>query len=81
MAERRIETSIEINEAWLGDLLVPGVFDGEHCFLPDVVAQNRTRLTHGENFSGLLVGLLGSALSATKASFENMNIALEEEAE
>jgi hypothetical protein len=49
----------------LGHLLVPGIFDGEHYFLLEPIGQNRTRLTHSEKFSGLLVGLLGRTLAAT----------------
>src|SRR5215212_10011752 len=66
---------------WLGRLLVPGVFDGEHYFLLEPLAPDRTRLNHGERFSGLLVGLLGNALAATKAGFEAMNTALKQRAE
>ena len=39
---------------WLGHLLVPGIFDGEHYFLLKSIGENRTRLTQGEKFSGLL---------------------------
>jgi hypothetical protein len=66
---------------WLGHLLIPGVFDGEHYFLLEPVAENQTRLIQGENFSGLLVGLLSGALSATEAGFKDMNAALKKEAE
>lgn len=66
---------------WLGHLFVPGIFDGEHYFLLEAVGEHRTRLTHGEKFSGLLVGLLSSTLSSTKAGFESMNVALKLQAE
>lgn len=66
---------------WLGHLLVPGIFDGEHYFLLEPIGENRTRLTQGEKFSGLLVGLLGSALAATSAGFRAMNAALKQQAE
>jgi hypothetical protein len=42
---------------------------------------NRTHLTQGEKFSGLLVALLGSALAATSASFKAMNTVLKQQAE
>jgi len=42
---------------WLGHLFVAGIFDGEHYFLLEPHGACRTRLTHGEKFSGLLVGL------------------------
>jgi hypothetical protein len=66
---------------WLGHLLVPGIFDGEHYFLLEPIGDSRTRLTQGEKFSGLLVGLLGSALASTRAGFKAMNTALKQQAE
>jgi hypothetical protein len=66
---------------WLGRLLIPGVFDGEHYFLLEPIGENQTRPTQGEKLSGLLVGLLSSALSVTEVGFKDMNIALKEEAE
>lgn len=66
---------------WLGHLLIPGVFDGEHYFLLEPVGEGKTRLTQGEKFSGLLVGLLSGTLSATEAGFKAMNTTLKREAE
>jgi hypothetical protein len=66
---------------WLGRVLIPGVFDGEHYFLLDPLGEARTRLTQGEKFSGVLVGFLSSALSATEAGFKAMNAALKQRAE
>ncbi len=66
---------------WLGHLLVSGIFDGEHYFLLEPIGEDRTRLTQGEKFSGLLVGLVSGTLSATEAGFRAMNEALRQEAE
>ena len=66
---------------WLGHLLIPGVFDGEHYFLLEPIGEGKTRLTQGEKFSGLLVGLFSGMLSATEAGFHAMNSALKREAE
>ena len=66
---------------WLGHLLIPGVFDGEHYFLLEPIGEGQTRLTQGEKFSGLLVGLLSGTLSTTEAGFKGMNTALKQEAE
>jgi hypothetical protein len=66
---------------WLGQLFISGLFDGEHYFLLEPIGAERTRLTQGENFSGLLVGVLGGALSATESGFKAMNTALKHEAE
>lgn len=67
---------------WLGHFLVPGIFDGEHFFLLEPIGEDQTRLTQGEKFSGLLVGLFGGTLSTTvEAGFKAMNTALKREAE
>ena len=66
---------------WLGRLLVPGIFDGEHYFLLEPIGSDRTRLTQGEKFSGILVGLFGGTLSATEDGFKAMNVALKRRAE
>jgi hypothetical protein len=66
---------------WRGRLLLPGIFDGEHYFLLEQIGLDRTRLTHGESFSGILVGMFSGALSATQGGFEAMNAALKERAE
>lgn len=67
---------------WLGHLLVPGLFDGEHYFRLSPVGNTSTRFVHGERFSGLLVSLARSSLdSGTRAGFEAMNQALKARAE
>ena len=66
---------------WLGHLLNPGIFDGEHYFLLDPIGESQTRLSQGEKFSGLLVGLLSGTLTATEAGFKAMDAALKKEAE
>jgi hypothetical protein len=66
---------------WLGHFMISGIFDGEHYFLLDPLGDNRTRLTHGESFSGLLVGFLRGTLDATETGFNNMNAALKQQAE
>ena len=68
---------------WLGSLLVPGLFDGEHYFVLEPQGSGTTRFVHGERFSGILVGLIMSAgmLDATRQGFEAMNTALKQRAE
>lgn len=66
---------------WKGQLLFPGIFDGEHYFILEKKAENQTLLTHGELFSGLLVGLLGGMLAKTEAGFLLMNEALKAKCE
>lgn len=66
---------------WLGKLGVRGVFDGEHSFLLTVNADGTTRLTHGENFSGVLVALLKGTLATTENGFTAFNQALKQRVE
>lgn len=69
---------------WLGHLLLPGLFDGEHRFrLEPLDGGARTRFRHGETFSGLLVPLIfgARAQASTRAGFEAMNAALKRRAE
>jgi hypothetical protein len=67
---------------WLGRLLLPGIFDGEHQFQIESLGENRTRLIQREAFSGLLVPFLWSSLDKqTRQGFEEMNRALKIQAE
>ena len=66
---------------WLGRLIVPGLFDGEHRFLIEPLEAGRSRFIQSERFSGLLVPLAGGGLEKTAAGFEQMNVALKHDAE
>ncbi|MEL6925835.1 MAG: SRPBCC domain-containing protein, partial [Bacteroidota bacterium] len=67
---------------WLGKLWIRGLFDGEHYFELMPTDDGYTRFIHGENFSGLLVGLLLRMIGdATQQSFIKMNEALKEKVE
>ena len=67
---------------WLGHLLLPGVFDGEHSFTIEPLEDNRVRFIQREAFKGLLVPLFARSLeSNTQRGFEEMNHALKERAE
>lgn len=62
---------------WLGHLLIPGLFDGEHIFQIERVGEKRTLFRQSETFRGLLVGLFPASLyNKTLAGFQNMNRAL-----
>jgi hypothetical protein len=63
---------------WLGRILVPGIFDGEHFFRIDPLdGGRRTRFTQGEQFRGLMVPLMRKSLDrGTRQGFEAMNRAL-----
>ena len=62
---------------WIGKLGVQGVFDGEHYFILEKLDDNRTRLLHGEEFSGFLVPIIWSLIAdSTLKGFTNHNQSL-----
>jgi hypothetical protein len=64
---------------WLGRLLVPGLFDGEHRFDIHEEAPGRVRFVQHERFRGLLVPFLRRLIEVdTAAMFERVNAALVE---
>lgn len=67
---------------WLGRLLLPGVFDGEHTLRIEPLDGGRSRFVQSERFRGLLVPFFGGgSLAKTKEGFERMNDALKNRAE
>lgn len=67
---------------WKGKLLVKGIFDGEHYFLLESLGPNETRFTQGENFTGILSGLMMNMIREnTEKGFQAMNLALKKKAE
>ena len=50
---------------WIGRLLLPGLFDGEHSFTIEPLEGERVRFVQAEKFSGLLV-FLGTILGVFK---------------
>lgn len=66
---------------WLGHLLIPGIFDGEHSFVIEPLGEGRVRLVQSETFNGLLVQFSGPLLDDTERSFNLMNLALKERVE
>ena len=74
--------SVESEFRWLGRLVVPGVFDGEHIFSLASTPTGGTRFIQREEFRGLLVPLLwGSIAAQTRNGFEAMNAALKSRAQ
>jgi hypothetical protein len=67
---------------WLGQLGVPGLFDGEHRFLIEPLGTNRVRFVQEERFTGLLAPLVLRFIErGTRRGFEAMNHALKTRAE
>lgn len=65
---------------WLGRVLLPGIFDGEHAFIIEPQS-NGCCLRHEETFSGLLVPAFGAMLGDTARSFAELNAALKRRVE
>ena len=76
---RAVEANRELR--WLGRLLVPGIFDGEHSLRIEPLDGGRSRFVQSERFSGVLVGLVKGTLAKTEAGFEQMNTALKRRVE
>jgi hypothetical protein len=83
MTVRPVVKGVQKNRelSWLGRLFVRGVFDGEHRFQVEPLAEGRTRFTQSETFRGLLVPLTAGVLRKTRRGFEEMNAALKNRAE
>ena len=76
---------VSVNEnakfSWLGRVLLPGIFDGEHIFAIEA-NENGCLFVQKERFSGILVPFFWKGLNTdTRAGFEAMNQALKERAE
>jgi hypothetical protein len=66
---------------WKGKLGIKGIFDGEHYFILEKISENQTSFTHGEEFTGILVWMMGNVLKKTRDGFDLMNKALKKECE
>lgn len=68
--------------AWRDTLLVAGLLDGEHRFRLEALDDGGTRLHHVEDFSGLLLPLIGDGLlERARQGFLQMNQALKRRCE
>ncbi len=68
------EPGVELR--WIGRVLLPGVFDGEHSFTLTPGGDGGTDVVQAETFSGLLTPFLGSVIEGTRADFVALNEAL-----
>ena len=67
---------------WIGHLLIPGLFDGEHIFTIEPIGPDRVRFVQREIFTGLLVPLFARGLDTdTQRGFDERNQALKAQAE
>jgi hypothetical protein len=68
--------------AWLGHVLMPGVFDGEHVFSIEPKDRGSVRFVQRERFTGVLAPIIMSMIrKSTLQGFEDMNRALKARAE
>lgn len=68
--------------AWLGSVLVKGIFDGHHSFELEDVGNGQVKFIHSEKFSGILSGFLLKKIGAdTKKNFVKFNEALKNRVE
>ncbi|MFO8051647.1 MAG: SRPBCC domain-containing protein [Thermoplasmatota archaeon] len=66
---------------WKGDLK-GALFSGEHYFIIEPMEQGRTRLIHGEKFTGLLTPMLWRSINTdTRKGFMEFNKAIKRKAE
>ena len=64
---------------WLGRVVVPGLFDGEHRFVITPQDDGTSHIEHAESFSGMLLPLFRGTINRnTRRGFEAMNTALAE---
>lgn len=67
---------------WLGRVLMPGIFDGEHRFVIEALGAGRLRFEQSERFSGILVPFMRRSLDRdARRGFAEMNAALKARAE
>jgi hypothetical protein len=67
---------------WLGSLWIKGIFDGHHFFDIEEVTTGQVKLSHGENFSGILSNsILKRIGNDTRNNFIKMNAAIKQMAE
>ena len=67
---------------WLGRMLMPGIFDGEHYFNIIEHQDGTSTFEQGEIFTGILVPLFRNKLNGeTKDGFKAMNQKLKERVE
>lgn len=72
-----IEFVPEQKLTWLGNLIIPHLFDGEHSFELKQLDNQYTEFIHKEKFTGILPFFLGQKFFKTiEIGFEKMNEAL-----
>lgn len=84
MTVKPILLKVEENKEfrWIGHLMFPGIFDGEHAFIIESAQDSKVIFRHEERFSGILVPVFWKLLyQHTRAGFIEMNQALKKHVE
>ena len=78
-----LKAEVDRELRWVGRLLVPGLFEGEHFFIIEPLEGDRTRFIQGEIYTGVLVPFMTvvGILSNARIGFKEMNQALKERVE
>lgn len=77
----KIKSLVNYQEfSWLGNLFIPKLFDGYHCFQLEKV-DNKTRFVQKERFSGIFGFFIKFIAKDTLNSFTTMNEILKERVE
>jgi hypothetical protein len=66
---------------WKGKFIIKGLFDGEHYFRINTLAEKKVQFIHGEKFGGILLPLMRSVLKNTESGFVSMNEAIKARSE
>ena len=67
---------------WIGHMIFPGLFDGEHIFMIESVEGQKVRFIQKEMFRGIFTPLIMKSIGdKTRRGFEAMNRALKERVE
>jgi hypothetical protein len=76
----RVDNNRELR--WLGHLLFPGIFDGEHAFIIEKQENSKVIFRQEEKFSGILTPVFWKSLyQHTRIGFIEMNQALKQRVE
>lgn len=76
-----VEVAPERALAWVGRVVLPGLFDVRHRFALEPLGEDRTRLRQSEQFWGLLIPFAGGTLRKTQEAFGIANRAIKARAE
>lgn len=67
---------------WIGNLFIPGIFDGHHQFVLNQLEENKVQLIHSEQFSGILNKLIFRLIqNSIRLGFLQMNEAFKQRCE